>query len=172
MSFRRFAYTIVQDDEELDLSLSFRVDNFDYIIFVTTARTKCFGCGKIGHLIRNCPEKGVTEKGDDGSYPSMSKASVDSQSAGVQGESNRETEVVTCDEIPRIDVVVTGMDSEKEGNKDMVETAVSDEKHSKLPEKEREGGTIGNVAQVVQKRREIDCEDLEMETEAEFQNAS
>ncbi len=42
-----------------------------------------------------------------------------------------------------------------------------DEKHSKFPEKEREGGTIGDVAQVVQKRREIDCEDLEMETETE-----
>ncbi len=42
---------IVQDDEELDLSLSFRVDDFDYIIFVTTARTKCFGCRKIGHFI-------------------------------------------------------------------------------------------------------------------------
>ncbi len=122
---------------------------------------------KIGHLIRNCPEKGVTEKGDDGSYPSTSKASVDSRSAGVQGESNRETEVVTCDETPRIDVVVTGMDSEKGGNKDMVETAVSDEKQSKFPEKERKGSTIGNVAQVVQERREIDCEDLEMETETE-----
>ncbi len=46
VSFRRFAYMIVQDDEELDLSLSFRVDGFDYIIFVTTARTKCFGCKK------------------------------------------------------------------------------------------------------------------------------
>ncbi len=45
--------------------------------------------------------------------------------------------MVTCDETPRIDVVVTGMDSEKGGNKDMVETAVSDEKHSKFPEKER-----------------------------------
>ncbi len=51
VSFRRFAYMIVQDDEELDLSLSFRVDDFDYIIFVTTARTKCFGCRKIGHFI-------------------------------------------------------------------------------------------------------------------------
>ncbi len=44
VSFRRFAYMIVQDDEELDLSLSFKVDDFDYIIFVSTAKTTCFRC--------------------------------------------------------------------------------------------------------------------------------
>ncbi len=37
---------IVQDNEELDLSLSSRVDDFDYIIFVTAAKTKYFGCKK------------------------------------------------------------------------------------------------------------------------------
>lgn len=57
VSFRRFAYMIIQDDVELDLTLNFRIDNFEYVIFVTTARSKCFGCGKSGHLIRNCPDK-------------------------------------------------------------------------------------------------------------------
>ncbi len=46
VSFRRSACMIVQDNEELDLSLSFRVDDFDYIIFVTAAKTKYFGCKK------------------------------------------------------------------------------------------------------------------------------
>ncbi len=40
VSFRRFAYMVVQDDVELDMSLKFRVDGIEYVIFVTTARTK------------------------------------------------------------------------------------------------------------------------------------
>ncbi len=127
---------IVQDNEELDLSLSFRVDDFGYIIFVTAAKTKYFGCKKTGHSIHNYPEKGNTEKGDDSSYPSMSKASVDLRSASAQREYSSKTEVVTCDDTPRIkDVVVTVMNSEKGGKINMAETAVPDEKHSKLPEK-------------------------------------
>ncbi len=50
----------------------------------------------------------------------------------------------------------------------MAETAVPDEKHSKLPEKEREGGNIGkDDTRVILKRSGIDCMDLVMETEAE-----
>ncbi len=48
---------IVKDDAELDLALNFRVDDFEYVVFVTTDRMRCFGCGKSGHLIRSCPDK-------------------------------------------------------------------------------------------------------------------
>ena len=47
----------IPDDGELDMTLNFRIDNFEYVIFVTTAKSKCFGCGRTGHLIRNCPDK-------------------------------------------------------------------------------------------------------------------
>lgn len=57
VSFRRFVYMVIPDDADLDLSLNFRIEDFSYTIFVTTGKTKCFGCGKIGHLIRNCPNK-------------------------------------------------------------------------------------------------------------------
>lgn len=91
VSFRRFAYMIVQDDAELDLSLSFRVDGFEYVIFVTTAKTKCFGCGKVGQLIRKCPDKlkenEVIEERNAVSVPSTSdKIETDlvtSESPGV-----------------------------------------------------------------------------------------
>lgn len=43
--------------EELNLGLKLTVNDFDYVLFVTSKTMKCFGCGKEGHLIRACPEK-------------------------------------------------------------------------------------------------------------------
>lgn len=57
VSFRRFAFMIIKDDAQLDLALKFRVDDFEYVVFVTTDKMKCFGCGKSRHLIRSCPDK-------------------------------------------------------------------------------------------------------------------
>ncbi|KAI2650705.1 Transposon TX1 uncharacterized 82 kDa protein [Labeo rohita] len=62
-------------------------------------------------------KKRVTEKRDDGSYPSTSKGSVDLRSAGVQDESHRDTEVVACNETLGLETVVTDVDSEKGAQK-------------------------------------------------------
>ena len=43
--------------EELNLMLKFRVDDFDYTVYVSSERMKCFGCGVEGHLIWTCPQK-------------------------------------------------------------------------------------------------------------------
>lgn len=57
VSFRRFTYMILNDSKaELNLSVKFRIQDFDYTVYVSTDIMKCFGCGKIGHLIRACPE--------------------------------------------------------------------------------------------------------------------
>lgn len=57
VSFRRVAFMIIKDDAELDLALHFCVDDFEYIVFVTTDKMKCFGCGKSGHLTHSCPDE-------------------------------------------------------------------------------------------------------------------
>lgn len=160
VSFRRFAYMIIQDDEELDLKLSFKADEFDYIIFVTTAKTKCFGCGKTGHLIRNCLEKKVTEKGDMVSNPSTSReAGLASLRSELQGDNHSGTEVVICKDIAGIKAVcATRIDPEKTDKVDMV----SEEKHAKRPERESAGIDVNQV------KSGIDCVELEMETGTEM----
>ncbi len=57
VSFRSFVYMIMNDDADLDVSLHFQADEYDYIIYVTTEKMKCFNCGQSGHLIRACPAK-------------------------------------------------------------------------------------------------------------------
>ncbi|KAI2655608.1 Transposon TX1 uncharacterized 82 kDa protein [Labeo rohita] len=51
VSFRRQVFMILKDNEELNLVLKFRVEDYDY-----SKKMKCFGCGIKGHLIRSCPE--------------------------------------------------------------------------------------------------------------------
>lgn len=59
-------YMILKNEnEELNLVMKFKVDNFDYVIFATSSMMKCFGCGKEGHIIRACPEKGIQGTAQD-----------------------------------------------------------------------------------------------------------
>ncbi|XP_051968346.1 uncharacterized protein LOC127633349 [Xyrauchen texanus] len=44
--------------DELNLSFNVKVEDFSYTVYATSESIiKCFGCGKIGHLIRACPDK-------------------------------------------------------------------------------------------------------------------
>ena len=43
--------------EDLNLVFKLRVEEFDYVIFVTSNNTKCFSCGKEGHQATVCPQR-------------------------------------------------------------------------------------------------------------------
>ncbi|KAI3376787.1 hypothetical protein L3Q82_000387 [Scortum barcoo] len=65
---RRQLYMILKDaDSHLNLTLNFKVDGFNYNVFVTSETMKCFGCGAEGHLIRACPEARRENAGASGS---------------------------------------------------------------------------------------------------------
>ncbi len=49
------------NSEGLNLVLKFRVEDYDYNVYVSLEKMKCFGCGMEGHLIRSCPEKIIAE---------------------------------------------------------------------------------------------------------------
>lgn len=59
VSFRRYAYMVLKDspNAELEVSFNFRMDDFDYLIYATTDKMRCFGCSRVGHLVRTCPDK-------------------------------------------------------------------------------------------------------------------
>ncbi|KAK3564739.1 hypothetical protein QTP86_024975 [Hemibagrus guttatus] len=51
-SFRRFTYMILNNNStELEHTLMFKIDRFDYVIYVSTVSMRRFGCGKTGHLV-------------------------------------------------------------------------------------------------------------------------
>lgn len=58
VSHRRQVYMVLKDPaHDLNLSFSFKVDGFNYVVFAPLQNMKCFGCGAEGHLIWSYPEK-------------------------------------------------------------------------------------------------------------------
>ena len=63
VSHRRQVFMVLKDPaHDLNLSFSFKVDGYNYMVFATSETMKCFGCGVEGHLIRSCPERGGTRQ--------------------------------------------------------------------------------------------------------------
>lgn len=71
---------IVNNDADLDLALNFRVDDFHYVVFVTTDKIKCFGCGTVGHLVRACPSK----QGESGRAAYAKRAANDGEQSAKE----------------------------------------------------------------------------------------
>ena len=60
---RRVHIILKKDTDQLNLEFSFKMDGFDYVFYTFTESMKCFGCGREGYLVRNCPENERAEPG-------------------------------------------------------------------------------------------------------------
>ncbi|XP_056132734.1 processed variable antigen-like [Lampris incognitus] len=72
-------------DQDLDVALRVKVEDFGYVIFVSSGTLKCFGCGGEGHLVRACPAK----------HSSEGKAKREGESGNKQGETRQNSEETT-----------------------------------------------------------------------------
>ncbi len=96
VSFRRQVFMILKNNSEgLNLVLKFRVEDYDYNVYVSSEKMKCFGCGMEGHLIRSCPEKITaetnnknTELGESSKSQRQKQNELDESQRLEQGESN------------------------------------------------------------------------------------
>ena len=59
ISFWRQVYMVLDNgEEELDLTMKLNVESFEYTVYATKdALLKCFHCGCVGHVVRDCPHK-------------------------------------------------------------------------------------------------------------------
>ncbi|KAK0145749.1 Transposon TX1 uncharacterized protein [Merluccius polli] len=72
-------------DSELSLVFKFRVDDFDYAVFVNSGTLKCFACRKEGHLARACPEKVPEKRAEPADVTAGSSKDADAVEPGVAG---------------------------------------------------------------------------------------
>ncbi|XP_078791712.1 transposon TX1 uncharacterized 82 kDa protein isoform X2 [Oryzias latipes] len=64
VSHRRHVFMILhKKEEDLNSVFKVRVDDYEYVLFATSASFKCFGCGDEGHLVKACPRRAVSASG-------------------------------------------------------------------------------------------------------------
>ena len=121
VSHRRHLYMILNNrTEDLNLVFKIRVEDFDYMIFVTSNNSKCFSCGKEGHQAKACPQKNKTagaqeqqeetegaqqqgQEGQEGTSETQHERQVSEEGQGVTEEIPKEGRVSEkgTEEVPK-----------------------------------------------------------------------
>lgn len=187
VSFRRQVHMILRSDiDELNITFKFRVDSFDYLIFATTESMKCFGCGKVGHLVRACPERNALKVTDvesgsnegqsvekESEVGEVSDLSVDKEDLGSRVKSS-EKQIQKNDEI--MDIVFDEMEGEILKEDEEVFKVPAVKRKSNLCEMEttskkkaqdetviKSSEEVSNASDVSGSESERDCSEVEVE---------
>ncbi|KAM6901454.1 uncharacterized protein PEZ65_019563 [Lycodopsis pacificus] len=62
LSRRQLFMVLNNRNEELNVVFKLRVEEFDYVMFVTSDNMKCFSCGREGHQSKACPQRTSAEQ--------------------------------------------------------------------------------------------------------------